>query len=109
MTSIIAVLGCMLLLTVLWDAFEAIILLRRATPYLGLARLFLRCTWRLQSAVAHWMRKDTRRETYLSIFGPFSLLLLLGVWAAGLVSAGAVVNSRIELHPPAEPSPTRYE
>lgn len=92
MRSIIAILGCMLLVTVLWDAFEAIILLRRATPYLGLARLFLRCTWRLRSAVAHGMRNDTRRETYLSIFGPFSLLLLLGVWAAGLVAGFAMLH-----------------
>ena len=92
MRSIIAILGCMLLVTVLWDAFEAIILLRRATPYLGLARLFLRCTWRLRSAVAHGMRNDTRRETYLSIFGPLLLLLLLSVWATGMIAGFAMMH-----------------
>ena len=92
MTSIIAVLGCMLLLTVLWDAFEAIILPRRVTRYLGLARVFLRFTWRLRSAVAHWIRDDRRREAYLSIIGPLSLFLLLGMWAAGLVAGFAMLH-----------------
>jgi hypothetical protein len=82
----------MLLLTVLWDAFEAILLPRRITGYLGLAHVFYRFIWRLRSVVAHWMRNDTRRETYLSIFGPLSLLLLLGVWAAGLVAGFAMLH-----------------
>jgi hypothetical protein len=92
MRSIIVALGCMLLLTVLWDAFEAIFLPRGVTRYLGLARVFLRSTWRLGSAVAHWMRDDTRRETYLRIFGPLSLLLLLGMWASGLVAGFAMLH-----------------
>ena len=82
----------MLLLTVLWDAFEAIILPRRVTRYLGLARVFLRFTWRLRSAVAHWIRNDRRREAYLSIIGPLSLFLLLGMWAAGLVAGFAMLH-----------------
>jgi Ion channel len=92
MTYIIAVLGFMLLLMVLWDAFEMVILPRRVTHYLGLARVFYRFTWRLWSTVAQSMRDDRRRETYLSIFGPLSLLLLLGVWATGLVAGFAMVH-----------------
>ena len=92
MTYIIAVLGFMLLSMVLWDAFEVIILPRRVTHYIGFARVFYRSTWRLWSAVAQWMRDDQRRETYLSIFGPLSLLLLLGVWATGLVAGFAMVH-----------------
>jgi hypothetical protein len=92
MTYIIAVLGFMLLLMVLWDAFQAIILPRRVTHYVGFARVFYRFTWRLWSTVGQSMRDDRRRETYLSIFGPLSLLLLLGVWAAGLVAGFAMVH-----------------
>jgi hypothetical protein len=92
MRSIIVVLGCMLLLAVLWDAFEAILLPRRITGYLGLAHAFYRFIWRLQSVVAHWIQDDKRRETYLSIFGPLSLLLLLGMWAAGLVAGFAMLH-----------------
>ena len=92
MTYIIAVLGFMLLLMVLWDAFQAIILPRRVTHYVGFARVFYRFTWRLWSTVGQSMRDDRRRETYLSIFGPLSLLLLLGVWATGLVAGFAMVH-----------------
>jgi hypothetical protein len=92
MTYIIAVLGIMLLSMVLWDAFVVIILPRRVWHYVGFARVFYRSTWRPWSAVAPWMRDDQRRETYLSIFGPLSLLLLLGVWATGLVAGFAMVH-----------------
>jgi Ion channel len=92
MTYIIAVLGFMLLVMVLWDAFVMLILPRRVTHYLGLARVFYRFTWRLWSTVAQSMRDDRRRETYLSIFGPLSLLLLLGVWTTGLVAGFAMVH-----------------
>jgi hypothetical protein len=92
MTYIIAVLGFMLLLMVLWDAFEVIILPRRVTHYIGFARVLIRSTWRLWSAVAQSMRDDQRRETSLTIFGPLSLLKLLSVWTTGLVSGFAMVH-----------------
>src|SRR5262245_43394289 len=110
MTYIIAVLGFMLLSTVLWDAFEAIILPRRITHYLGLTRFFYRFTWRLGSAVAHWMRDNKWREIYLSIFGPPSLLMVLGMWAAGLVAGFAMLhgglNGRLNVAEAAAPFST---
>ena len=51
MTYIIAVLGFMLLLMVLWDAFEVIILPRSVTSYIGLARVLYRITWRLTKTI----------------------------------------------------------
>src|SRR6266850_6530610 len=92
MTYIIAVVSFMLLLMVLWDAFEVIILPRRVTHYIGFARVLIRSTWRLWSAVAQSMRDDQRRETYLSIFGPLYLLMLLSVWTTGLVSGFATMH-----------------
>jgi hypothetical protein len=47
--------------------------------------LFYRSIWKPWSAVARQMHHPRRRETLLSYFGPLSLLLLLMVWAAGLV------------------------
>jgi hypothetical protein len=38
------------------------------------------------------MRDDQRREIYLSIFGPLSVLLLLAVWATGLVAGFAMMH-----------------
>jgi len=71
--------------TVLWDAFEAIVLPRRVTRRWRLARLFYRLTWTLWSAVARRIASRVRRESFLGVYGPLSLLLLLALWAASLV------------------------
>jgi len=92
MTYFIAVLGFMLLSMVLSDAFETIILPRHVTRRFRFARVFYRFTWRLRSVVGRWIPDDKRRESYLSIFGPLSLLLLLGVWATGLVVGFAMMD-----------------
>jgi hypothetical protein len=92
MTYIVALLGFMLSAVVLWDAFEMVILPRRVTHRFRLARVFHRFSWRLWFAAARWMRDDNRRETYLSIFGPLSLLVLLAVWAIGLVAGFAMMH-----------------
>jgi Ion channel len=92
MTLINAVLGFMLLSIALWDAFEVVILPRRVTHRFRLARFFYRSTWSLWAAVAQWMRPDQRREMYLSIFGPLSLLMLLSVWATGMTVGFALMH-----------------
>ena len=87
-----AVLGFMMLVAVLWDAFETIILPRSVTHRFRLTQFFYRSIWRLWSAAAQWIHPDKRRETYLSIFGPLSLLMLLSAWAVGLVAAFAMIH-----------------
>src|SRR5499427_5139569 len=87
-----AIVGVVLIGVVLLDAFETVVLPRRATRRLRLARLVLQSTWQLWSAPArgHW-RSGERRETYLSFFGPFALLLLIGVWSTGLIGGFALL------------------
>ena len=92
MGVLIGILGVALLFIVLWDAFETIILPRRVTRRVRLTRMFYRSTWRPWSAVVRWMPAGKRRETYLSFFGPLSLLLLLAVWATGLVVGFALLH-----------------
>ena len=80
-----AILGVALILLVLWDTFEAIILPRRVTRRIRLARLFYRSTWALWSAFAGLLRSRKRRDAYLGFYGPLSLLFLMSVWATGLI------------------------
>ncbi|PYS94728.1 MAG: two pore domain potassium channel family protein [Acidobacteria bacterium] len=80
-----ALLAVALIGTVLWDAFEAIVLPRRVTRRWRLARLFYRATWKVWSTIARRIVSRVRRESFLGVFGPLSLLLLLGLWAASLV------------------------
>ncbi|HEY2930804.1 MAG TPA: potassium channel family protein [Acidobacteriota bacterium] len=85
MRLLITILGFALLVIILWDAFEVVILPRRIARKLRLTRLFYRSTWVPWSGLARRMRPGKRRDTYLSLYGPLSMVLLLTVWASGLV------------------------
>ena len=86
MRWLVAAAGLVLLATVLWDAFETIILPRRVSGRIRLTRFFYRSTWRPWKAVAALLPRR-RRETFLSFYGPLSLILLLVFWGAGIVFA----------------------
>jgi hypothetical protein len=77
--------GVAIFLIVLWDAFEAIILPRRVTRKFRLARLFYRSTWKLWTFMTSLVSSRKGREALLGFYGPLSLLVLVGVWAVGLV------------------------
>jgi Ion channel len=87
-----AVLGGALIIVVLWDAFETVVLPRRVVRRVRLTRIFYRVTWQPWAALADWLLRGRRRETYLSFYGPLSLLFLMWVWAAGLVLGFALVD-----------------
>ena len=93
-----------LILTILWDIFETIVLPRRVNRRLRLAALVNRVTWLPWAGTARMVFKKSegRRETFLSLYGPLSLLFLLFVWACGLVTGFATVQwalgSRIDVH-----------
>ena len=76
--------GIAMVVLVLLDAFETIVLPRRVTRPFRLTTLFYRLTWRPWRLLAAAMPHNRRRETFLSFFGPLSLLMLLGTWAIGL-------------------------
>lgn len=88
-----ALVAIALILGVLWDAFETIVLPRSVTRPVRLTRAFYRLTWATWTRLAgamHGGRLDghepvSRREALLSYYGPIALLLLLGIWAIGLI------------------------
>ncbi|HXJ07709.1 MAG TPA: potassium channel family protein [Candidatus Acidoferrum sp.] len=77
--------GAAIFLIVLWDAFEAIILPRRVTRRFRLTRLFFRTSWRSWKFVMCLVPSRKKREALLGFYGPLSLLVLVAVWAVGLV------------------------
>ncbi len=85
MHALTLLLSAFLLATVLWDAFETIILPRTVNRRLQVARLYFGFTWKQWSRAAAMFRTERRRERFLAIFGPLSLLGLAGVWALGLL------------------------
>ena len=92
MAAVVGGAGLVIVLVILWDAFETVILPRRVTRRLRLARIFYRSTWAPWSALARRLRSTTRRESLLSFYGPVSLIALLGVWMAGLILGFALIQ-----------------
>ncbi len=92
MQGIVTILGLTLLLIILWDSFETVVLPRRVRRRLRLTYLFYALTWRFWSATARRMRVGDRRDSFLSYYGPLSLILLLGVWASSLVLGFAMLH-----------------
>src|SRR5580704_8720869 len=80
-----AIIGIAIIANVLWEAFETVILPRRVTRRFRLAVLYYRTTWYAWRTHARFIRKTARRESFLGIFGPLSLLMLFVLWAAGLI------------------------
>lgn len=86
MRFVASIAGIALLLMVLRDAFETIILPRRVRRKFQLTTIFYRTSWKLWRAAANSFT-GRYRENSLSWFGPFSLLMLLTLWALGIVFA----------------------
>ena len=86
MRWVAGVAGGVLLAVVLWDAFETIILPRRVSGRIRLTKLFYRFTWKPWRGTARLL-SGRRRDAFLSFYGPLSLILLLALWAAGIVFA----------------------
>src|ERR1700716_323044 len=91
-TFLAVLLGLALIAVGLLDAFETVVLPRRVSRRLRIARIFYRATWRPYAAFATRIHDDARREAYLSFYGPLSLLLLVAVWAVVLILGFAVLQ-----------------
>jgi hypothetical protein len=92
MHALVGAAGVVVIAAILWEAFETIVLPRRVTRHLRLTRLFYRVTWRPWRALLGHVRSPKRRESYLSYYGPLSLLQLLAVWAVLLVIGFALLH-----------------
>jgi hypothetical protein len=86
---LVAGIGC--LFAVLLDAFQTIILPRRASGRFRLTGIFYAVTWRPWAFFARRFRNPRRRETAFSYYGPLSLIFLLVVWAGAMVVGFAMV------------------
>jgi hypothetical protein len=90
-----SVCGIALIVVVLWEGFETIVLPRRVTRRFRLTRLFYRCTWLPWAKMANSFVPARRQETWLSFFGPVSLLLLFSIWAGALIAGYALLHYAI--------------
>lgn len=80
-----AIAGFFIIVIVLWEAFETVVLPRRVTRRFRLTRLFYRSTWLPCREIARHISSSKRRESFLSFYGPLSLLFLFVLWAGVLI------------------------
>jgi len=89
---VVGVLGLLLVLVILRDTFEQLVLPQTVRRPFGPARLMVRYTWRTWRSIARKMAPGRPRERYLSVYGPFSLLVLLVFWGYALIFGFAMVE-----------------
>src|SRR5262249_48931582 len=81
-----------LIALILMDGFAAMVWPRRVTHPYRPTRLFYRAGWTLWRWTAQRMRRGPKRQTFLSLFGPLSLLALFATWVLGLVFAFGLLH-----------------
>jgi hypothetical protein len=84
--------GAFLIAVILWEAFETVVFPRQVTRRVRLTRIFYRTTWRAWSAVVHPISTVRLKEYLLSIFGPISLIMLIGLWAFLLILGFGLIH-----------------
>jgi hypothetical protein len=87
--------GVVCLFAVLLDAFQTIILPRRATGRFRLTRLFYLVTWRPWVFFTSRLHESRQRESAFSYYGPMSLIFLLALWAGGMVLGFALIYNAL--------------
>jgi Ion channel len=84
--------GSVLILAVLKDAFEAVVLPRRVEGRFRISAWFYRGVGVPWFKLASCVPSTRQREKVLATFGPLSLILLLVLWAFGLVLGFALLQ-----------------
>jgi hypothetical protein len=89
--AVLTILGALLIVSVLFDAFEAMIVPLRLTRRLRVTRLVYASTWPIWSFLPRRRPLSAAHENFLSWYGPLSIVFLLGIWASGLVVGFALL------------------
>src|SRR5437660_11578068 len=87
---VVGLIGLLLVVGVLRDAFETSILPCRVSG-VRFSNVFYVVSWKPWAAVARRMGSGDRRETLLSVYGPLSLLVLLILWGILLITGFALL------------------
>ncbi len=83
--------GIMCLFFTLLDAFQTIILPRRAVGRFRITKLFFITSWRPWLWFTRRFHNARKRETALSFYGPLSLVALLAIWAGTMLFGFALL------------------
>jgi len=86
------VISLALILAILGEGFEAMVLPRQVMRPYRYTRLYYRLLWEFWRLLALNIPPGKWRASFLSVFGPLSLLGLFASWVAGLIVGFALLN-----------------
>jgi len=75
----------------MWDGFATIVLPRTVAPMRRLSGRFYTRSWRCWAAIGRRIRGPELRLSFLAVYGPISVMLLLVIWAVLAVVAFALI------------------
>ncbi|MCZ2497959.1 two pore domain potassium channel family protein [Xylophilus sp. Kf1] len=85
MNSFVFVLGVVVVVVTLLDAFEVVLLPRAIQRRTQVNRFFFQWTWWAWARVATRLVPSRRRDDFLAVYGPLSMVALFGLWGACLI------------------------
>jgi hypothetical protein len=83
--------GLVIWVGVLWDGFATIVLPRTVAPMRRASGRFYRWSWLLWAAVGRRIRQPELRVSFLAVYGPLSVMVLLLLWATLMIVAFALI------------------
>jgi len=90
--------GTIVVLVTLWEAFETMILPRAIMRPGRVTHVFYRSTHWLKRAVVRRTPGRKLRETILAVYGPLSLLILVGLWATLIIVGFGLIHHGLGTH-----------
>ncbi len=97
MPALFIVLGLLIVFFAMWDGFETVVVPRTVRRNIRVAPYFFRMTWILASWFTRHVKSAKAKDATLSAYGPFVLVLLVGVWAMLLMTGFALLQHGIGL------------
>jgi len=85
MPWIALLLGAVLVLATLIDAFEVVLLPRPVRRRVRLNRYFFKCSWAVWTWCADLWPTGRRREDFIGVYGPLSMVMLFALWGTCLI------------------------
>jgi hypothetical protein len=91
-TPAATVAGLLIIFGILSETFEVMLLPRRVPRRVRPVRVFFRLTWWAWSSLGARIPQGPRRQSYLAVYGPFSMVILMITWALGLILGFALLQ-----------------
>lgn len=96
--TLVALGGALLVFLIVLDAFEAVVLPRRVSRSVRLSGILFEALWAAWRLGVRVVTNPRRRESFLSLYAPLSLVLLLAMWAAGMIVGFGLMHWGLGAH-----------